>query len=155
MSKRGSTWSKSLIELPFCCHVGQGCLQCGQGVGGGAADQVLGSEHAGHTGAGFAQGLDAGGPGLQGAIFGVGQFEHAADNDAQHGDFVFEVAGQQQVKVVQLLGPELTGVESVLDGVGVAWLGAAGAFGFKEIFLFLFQGSLCEQDMAMHFKHAL
>ena len=127
LSRRGFTWSKSIIEFEFLCHVAQGGFEGGQGVVCGASDQVLGAEHAGHAGAGLAQGLHAGGPGFHGGIFGVGEVKDSADDDAEHGDLVVEVAHHQQVQVVQFLRPEFAGIKAMFDGIGVAWLGAAGA----------------------------
>ena len=50
------------------------------------------------------------------------------DDEAQEGDLFFEAGdGAGAVVVIETAGLELAGVEAVLDGIGVAGLGARAA----------------------------
>lgn len=137
LSNRGFTWSKSIIQMVSFRNVGQGSLDDFDHVLTGAAQHVLGPQQVSLPDASPAEGFHGGDPVIEflflGDLLFVGQVVHPAGNHAEHVDLVVQVAHQDGIQVRDLLGAELAGVEAVFDGVGIAWLSSAGAFGICHI----------------------
>lgn len=101
----------------------------GGGVGVAEGEEALVAEEAGEAGEGGFEGGEGGRiEGLVGG--GEAALDKGEDDEADEGDLLIEAGdGGGAGVVVELLGAEFAGVEAVLEGVGVAGLGAGAARG--------------------------
>ena len=133
LSRRGFTWSKSIIEvIPF-GDVGQGGLDDLDHLLPCPAEHMLRFEQIALADGCSTQALHGADPVVQffflADLLFVGQIEHPAHDNAEHVDLVVEVAHEDGIQIGDLLGSELAGIKAMFDGIGIAWLGAAGALG--------------------------
>lgn len=89
-----------------------------------AMEQTLFIDHVGEAMRGGSKGVEEG-QGLVEVGDAVAEFKDAAGDGAQHGDLGGEVGGLEGVEVIELRLAEVTRVEAVSEGVGIAGLGTA------------------------------
>ena len=92
-------------------------------------EQALGLEHAVDAGGGEAEDTEDVGGVVEVAAGGV-MLDEAAGEEAEEGDLVFEAFYRGRLEVGELALVEAAGVEAVLEGIGVAGLGAGEGGGF-------------------------